>query len=181
MCSRTHRAHDRFSLAVSCLSEIRAALLPSRHSDERRVGMITVVVARTGELADIQRQMKIARSFNVGEALLEEGWLGGQECLLVRSGIGRQHAEQAMQFVLQRYRPAAILLLGCCGALAAKLRVGDLVVCSQLLALPLPPTPSHLDQLVGPLNCDDDLVQHALHVALPQTWGRATCSACCTK
>jgi adenosylhomocysteine nucleosidase len=137
------------------------------------MSMITAVAALEGELAGIRHQMKITRSFSVGEALLEEGWLAGQECLLVQSGMGRQRAERALQSVLQRYRPSAILSLGFCGALAAKLRAGDLVVCSQLLALLTMPSPLRPAPSVGLLNCDDDLVNRALQVEMPQPWGFA--------
>lgn len=133
--------------------------------------MITAVAALEGELAGIRRHMKIGSSFTAGEALIEEGWLGGQECLLVQSGMGRQRAERALQFVLQRYQPSAVLSLGFCGALAARLRAGDLVVCSQLLALLTMPSPLRPAPSVGLLNCDDDLVRKALRVEMPQTWG----------
>jgi adenosylhomocysteine nucleosidase len=133
--------------------------------------MITAVAALDGELVGIRRQMKIARSFSVGEALMEEGWLAGRECLLVQCGMGRQRAERALQFVLQRYRPTAVLSLGFCGALAAKLREGDLVVCSQLLALLTMPSALRPAPSVGLLNCDETLVQQALQIEMPQTWG----------
>ncbi|HEU5367717.1 MAG TPA: hypothetical protein VFU69_04615 [Ktedonobacterales bacterium] len=133
--------------------------------------MITVVAALEGEMAGIRHQMKTTHSFHVGEALMEEGWLAGQECLLVQCGMGRQRAERALQFVLQHYQPTAVLSLGFCGALAAKLRAGDLVVCSQLLALLTMPSPLRPSPSIGMLNCDDNLVRQALQVDMPQTWG----------
>ncbi len=135
--------------------------------------MITAVAALESELAGIRRQMKIASSFSVGEALLEEGWLAGQECLLVQSGMGRQRAERALNHVLQRYQPSAVLSLGFCGALAAKLRAGDLVVCSQLLALLTMPSPLRPAPSLGLLNCDAQLVSRALRVDMPAPWGLA--------
>jgi len=133
--------------------------------------MITAVAALEGELAGIRRQMRIVSSSHMGEALIEEGWLGSQECLLVQSGMGRQRAERALEYVLCRYRPSAVLSLGFCGALAAKLRAGDLVVCSQLLALLTMPSPMRPAPSVGLLNCDDRLVRRALRVEMPQSWG----------
>ena len=137
--------------------------------------MITAVAALEGELAGIRKHMKVASSFSVGEALIEEGWLAGQECVLAQSGMGRQRAERALEFVLQRYRPSAVLSLGFCGALAAKLRAGDLVVCSQLLALLTMPSPMRPAPPVGLLNCDERLVARALHVEMPLNWGMARC------
>jgi adenosylhomocysteine nucleosidase len=129
--------------------------------------MITAIAALENELAGIRRHMKMTDSFNVGGALVEDGRLSGQDCLLVRSGMGKQRAEQAVHYVLKRYQPAAILSLGYCGALAATLRVGDLVVCSPLTALLTMPSRLGPATPVGTLECDDALVQQALHVTLP--------------
>jgi adenosylhomocysteine nucleosidase len=137
--------------------------------------MITAVAALEGELAGIRRQAKITASFSVGEALVEEGWLAGQECLLVQSGMGRQRAERALAFVLRHYQPSAVLSLGFCGALAAKLRAGDLVICSQLLALLTMPSPMRPAPSVGLLNCDERLVARALRVEMPLNWGVTRC------
>ncbi len=133
--------------------------------------MITAVAALEGELLGIRRQMEIITSYTEGEALIQEGWLAGQEIVLVQSGMGRQRAERALGFILRRYRPSAVLSLGFCGALAAKLRAGDLVVCSQLLALLTMPSPLRPAPAVGVLNCDSRLVAHALRVELPAKWG----------
>ncbi|HEY7347214.1 MAG TPA: hypothetical protein VH599_02760 [Ktedonobacterales bacterium] len=133
--------------------------------------MIIALAALEGELAGIRRHMKIAHTCSIGEALIEEGYLAGQECLLVQSGMGRQRAEYALQSVLQRYKPTAVLSLGFCGALAAKLRAGDLVVCSQLLALLTMPSPLRPAPSVGMLNCENHLVKRALHIDVPRTGG----------
>ena len=133
--------------------------------------MITVVAALEGELIGIRRQMTIDTSFTEDGALFEQGCLVGQECLLVQTGMGRQRAERALEIVLQRYTPSAILSLGFCGALAAKLRAGDVVVCSQLMALLTMPSPLRPAPSVGLLYSDKRLVAQALHIDLPLKWG----------
>jgi len=102
--------------------------------------MMIVVAALDTELAGIRRHLKLADSFHVGEIRMEHGQLGGQTCVLVQSGMGRQRAEQALRAALARYQPVAVLSLGFCGALAATLRVGDLVVCSPVGALLMLPS-----------------------------------------
>jgi adenosylhomocysteine nucleosidase len=129
--------------------------------------MITVIAALDSELAGIRRHMKVAGTFNAAGVLIEEGLLSGQDCVLARSGMGKQRAEQAIHHILQTYQPDAILSLGFCGALAASLRVGDLVVCSPLTALLSIPSMLGPATPVGTLDCDDSLVQQALHVTLP--------------
>ena len=62
----------------------------------------------------------------------------------------------------------AVLSLGFCGAVAAALRVGDLVVCSPVGALlTLPSGPHVAPSPVGWLHCDGALVQQALAVSKP--------------
>jgi adenosylhomocysteine nucleosidase len=129
--------------------------------------MITVIAALENELAGIRCHMQMVGSFNVGGALVEEGRLCGQDCLLVRSGMGKQRAEQATQYVLEHYQPAVVLSLGFCGALATTLRIGDLVVCSPLTALLTIPSMLSPATPVGIVDCDDSLVRQALDVTLP--------------
>ncbi len=132
--------------------------------------MIVAVGALESELAGIRRQMKLACSYLVGQMKIAEGWLAGRECVLVQSGMGRERAEYALGFVLHRYRPSAVIALGYSGALAAKLRAGDLVVCSQVHALVAMPTPLHPLPSMGWLSCDHHLVSRALGVELASCW-----------
>ena len=60
------------------------------------------------------------------------GKLEGRDCLLVRTGMGKERAESATQFVLQRYPVTAMISLGFAGALSPELTIGDVVVCSTM-------------------------------------------------
>jgi adenosylhomocysteine nucleosidase len=132
--------------------------------------MIVAVAALESELAGIRRQMKLACSYLVGQMHIVEGWLAGRECVLAQSGMGRERAEHALALVLHRYRPSAVVALGYSGALAAKLRAGDLVVCPQVHALVTIPTPLHPMPSLGLLACDHHLVARALRVELSSCW-----------
>jgi adenosylhomocysteine nucleosidase len=143
--------------------------------------MIIVVAALDTELAGIRRHMEIADSFTVGEVRIEQGQLGGKDCLLVQSGMGRQRAEQALRYVLAQYQPVAVLSLGFCGALAVTLRVGDLVVCSPVGALLMMPSGPHVaPSPVGWLHCDGSLVRQALAVLMPPGSGQLVGGGCLT-
>jgi len=130
-----------------------------------------VVAALELELAGIRRTMKTANVFRMGEALCEAGWSGEQACLLVHCGMGRQRAEQTLRLVLAQHQPSAILSLGFCGALAATLRPGDLVVCSPLRALHTMAPLVQAAPVDSFLRCDEALVRQALLVSIPQTQG----------
>jgi adenosylhomocysteine nucleosidase len=130
--------------------------------------MVIVIAALDSELAGIRRHLELADTFHVGDIRMERGRLGGRECVLVQSGMGRQRAEQALRAVLAQYHPLAVLSLGFCGAVAATLRVGDLVVCSPVGALlTLPSGPHVAPSPVGWLHCDGALVQQALAIPMP--------------
>jgi adenosylhomocysteine nucleosidase len=143
--------------------------------------MMLLVAALDTELAGIRRHLELADSVTVGEVRMEHGRLGGQDCVLVQSGMGRQRAEQALRVVLAQYQPVAVLSLGFCGALAATLRVGDLVVCSPVGALlTLPSGPHVAPSPVGWLHCDGALVQQALAVPTLPGAGQLIAGGCVT-
>jgi hypothetical protein len=82
---------------------------------------------------------------------------------------------------LGRYQPLAVLSLGFCGALAATLRVGDLVVCSPVGALLTLPSGAHLaPSPVGWLHSDGALVQRALAIPPPPGAGQLVGGGCLT-
>jgi len=143
--------------------------------------MIIVVAALDTELAGIRHYLELADSFYVGEVRMEHGRIGNYDCVLVQSGMGRQRAEDALRAVLAQYHPVAVLSLGFCGALAATLRVGDLVVCSPVGALlKLPSGPDVAPSPVGWLHCDDALVHQALAVPMPPAAGQLVDGGCLT-
>jgi|GEM_PF-642983 adenosylhomocysteine nucleosidase len=59
----------------------------------------------------------------------------GSEVVLVTSGMGRQSAEQAADYVLTHYKPAALLTAGFAGAVVRNLRAGDVIICTQQYGL----------------------------------------------
>ena len=140
--------------------------------------MIVVIAALSSELTRIRRHLRRSGSLNVSKSSnsssggdVEEGLLGGQDCVLVQSGMGRERAERALRYVLRQYRPTAVLSLGFCGAVAAALRVGDLVLCSPVTALSALPAPLRPAPLEGELHCDSSLVDLALRVTPPPLLG----------
>lgn len=133
--------------------------------------LVIVVAALELELAGIRRAMKTANVFQIGEARCEKGWIGEQACLLVQCGMGRQRAEQTLRLVLAQDQPSAVLSLGFSGALAAKLRPGDPVVCSTLRALHTMAPQLHAAPVGSFLRCDEALVRQALLVSIPQFQG----------
>ena len=143
--------------------------------------MVILIAALDSELTGIRRHLELDDTFHVGDIRMERGRLGGRDCVLVQSGMGRQRAEQALRAVLAQYHPVAVLSLGFCGAVAATLRVGDLVVCSPVGALlTLPTGPRVAPSPVGWLHCDGALVQQALAIPMPPGTNQLVGGGCLT-
>ncbi len=94
--------------------------------------MLAITGAFGQEVVDLRRQMVIEESVARCGFRLYRGKLKSKDTLLVQTGMGRQRAENATQFVLERYPVTAIISLGFAGALNPELRIGDVVVCSTL-------------------------------------------------
>ncbi len=95
--------------------------------------MIAVLGALRDELRGIHKQLHLEetpgqhtwRSFRANYA--------NKEILLVHTGIGREKAEAATEFILRHYPVTTLISLGFAGALAEGLEAGDLVLCQSLL------------------------------------------------
>ena len=61
------------------------------------------------------------------------GQCGQREVLLLQTGMGRQRAGAAAEYLLGRYPVGILISLGFAGALRGDLGVGDLVLCQRLL------------------------------------------------
>lgn len=98
--------------------------------------MLAIMGAFGQEIVDLRRQMVIEETVAGRGFRLYRGKLKNQDTLLVQTGMGRQRAENATQFVLERYPVKAIISLGFAGALNPELRIGEVVVFSTLHGQP---------------------------------------------
>lgn len=61
-----------------------------------------------------------------------EGMYAGRQVLLVRTGMGKDPALQAAGHILKHYPTRMVISLGFAGALDARLKIGDLLLCRRL-------------------------------------------------
>jgi len=120
--------------------------------------MLAITGAFGQEIIDLRRQMVIEETVARLGFRLYRGKLKNKDTLLVQTGMGRQRAEIATQFVLERYPVAAIISLGFAGGLNPELRIGDVVVCSLLHGQL---GPAQKKQKLGPLAPDANLLSLA--------------------
>jgi nucleoside phosphorylase len=94
--------------------------------------VIALLAAMREELIGVQKRM------DVEETLVQHGWrlfrgeYEKKEILLVQTGVGREKAEAAAHFVLERYLISTLISFGFAGALSPILRVGEVVLCLKL-------------------------------------------------
>jgi adenosylhomocysteine nucleosidase len=94
--------------------------------------MLTLLGAFGQEIAGLRRKMAVAEVIAGPGYRAYRGKLEGRDCLLVRTGMGKEGAESATQLVLQRYPVTAMISLGFAGALSPELTIGDVVVSSTM-------------------------------------------------
>jgi len=59
---------------------------------------------------------------------------GAQKIMTVETGAGKERAEKAARFILERYSPEKILIVGTCGAMRRELKTGDIIICDPIFA-----------------------------------------------
>ncbi len=97
--------------------------------------MLAILGAFGQEIVDLRRQMVIEEVVAGPFCRVYRGKLHSRDTLLVKTGMGKERAENATNFILERYPVTAIISLGFAGGLAPELKIGDVVVCSKLLGI----------------------------------------------
>ncbi|MBI4304223.1 MAG: hypothetical protein HY665_07820 [Chloroflexi bacterium] len=94
--------------------------------------MLALLGALKEELAGIKRLMAIEETISEQGCQVYKGKYQGRGILLAQTGMGREKAEFAASFVLQRYPVTTLVSFGFAGALTGELKVGDVILCSTL-------------------------------------------------
>lgn len=127
--------------------------------------MLAIMGAFSQEIIDLRRQMVIEETIAGRGFRLYRGKLKNKDTLLVQTGMGKQRAESAIRFALERYPVTAIISLGFAGALNPEIGIGAVVVCSTLHGQP---GSEQEEQKLEPLAPD----AHLLSLALLEPGGR---------
>jgi len=96
------------------------------------VFMLALLGAFGQEIVDLRQQMIIEEVVVQRYCTVYRGKFKNRDALLVKTGMGKERAENATEFILERYTVTAIISLGFAGALTPELSIGDVVVCSTM-------------------------------------------------
>jgi adenosylhomocysteine nucleosidase len=94
---------------------------------------IAIFGAVKEEIAGIKQTMNISDHMRLGKTSAWTGKWGKQNIVLVRSGVGRQRAEDATLQVIDRFQPSTLISIGYAGAVQPDLNVGDLVIADTII------------------------------------------------
>ncbi|MDP7557149.1 MAG: hypothetical protein QF687_04620 [Nitrospinaceae bacterium] len=93
---------------------------------------ICILGALREEINGIRRAMSVEEQIKAGRADAWKGNWEGASIALVRTGVGKDCALNALEEVLKLVNPSLILSIGYAGGLDSKLKVGDIVVADRV-------------------------------------------------
>lgn len=95
--------------------------------------VICIIGAVKEEVAAIKSAMTISESWHTRTSSFWRGVFSGREVVLVRSGMGKMRASDALRQVCDRCAPSLIISMGYAGAVIPQLKIGDLIVADKVL------------------------------------------------
>lgn len=138
---------------------------------------LAITAAMHEELSAVLELMPDERRERVAGREFWVGHLGGREVVAVLSGIGKVAAATTATLAIQRFGAQALLFTGVAGGLGKGVRVGDLVIATELLQHDMdasPIFPRHELPLYGLSRLPSDAAMSArLHQAAQALAGQA--------
>lgn len=93
---------------------------------------IGIIGAMEEEVTLLRAEIKEATTKVIANTEFIEGIIGGQEVVLVRSGIGKVNAAIATTLLLEMYEPTVVLNTGSAGGFSTTLEVGSVVISDEV-------------------------------------------------
>ena len=95
--------------------------------------LIAVVTAMEDEIVVLRERVRERVEIKNGPARYTQGLIQGVPVVLCVTGDGKRNADIGLRKLIQKCTPRRVLVLGIAGALSGKLKVGELVVSSEVL------------------------------------------------
>lgn len=94
--------------------------------------VIGIIGAMDEEVELLKTWMVVEHSETVASCTFYKGQLEGHDVVLLKSGIGKVNAALATSILHERYKPTHVINTGSAGGFAVDLKVGDLVISSEV-------------------------------------------------
>lgn len=99
---------------------------------EKRTLSIAIIGAMEEEIAGLKAQIEGISMTRIANGIFYTGRLQGKEVVLLQSGIGKANAALTTALLIERFNPELVINTGSAGGLDPALRVGDVVVATEL-------------------------------------------------
>ncbi|MBY6035380.1 5'-methylthioadenosine/S-adenosylhomocysteine nucleosidase [Fictibacillus nanhaiensis] len=93
---------------------------------------IGIIGAMEEEVVLLREQLTELQKKKLAGCEFYQGYLNGQEVVLLKSGIGKVNAAIGTTLMIQMYQPDVILNTGSAGGFHAELNVGDVVISTEV-------------------------------------------------
>jgi len=93
---------------------------------------IAVIGAMEEEVEIYRENMRDKHAFTVAGCEFTEGKLAGKDAVLLRSGIGKVNAAMGTALMLEKFKPDYVINTGSAGGLNPSLKVGDIVISTEV-------------------------------------------------
>jgi 5'-methylthioadenosine/S-adenosylhomocysteine nucleosidase len=110
--------------------------------------MIAILSALQGETASIVEALQNPRTAEgLGEPIVTGALSSGgasprsQELVVASTGVGKAMAAMSAEYLISRFAPDAVVMVGLAGALSPALRIGDLILATDTLQYDLDASP----------------------------------------
>ena len=91
-----------------------------------------IIGAMEPEVAILKNKLANIKTTTVGGYTFYQGQLNGTEVVLVQSGIGKVAAALATAFLIDKFQPDYVVNTGSAGGFEQSLKVGDIVISSEV-------------------------------------------------
>ena len=94
---------------------------------------IGIIGAMDCEINKLKSKLQNLQEIKKGKLLINTGILHGHNVIVVKSGVGKVNAALCTQYIIDKFEPDYIINTGIAGGLASGLKVGDIVVGTELV------------------------------------------------
>lgn len=101
-------------------------------SEKQICGTVAVIGAMEQEIELLKNSMGNAVTETFGRFTVHRGTLGGKKTVLALSGIGKANAAAVTALLISRFSPDCVINTGSAGGIGAGLKVGDVVIGTQV-------------------------------------------------
>jgi len=94
--------------------------------------MIAILGAMEEEIKELKHRMRVEKAYRFKKSWIYEGMFQSKKVLLVKTGVGKQKALEAIEHVFDKFSINTVISTGFGGALVDHLKIGDVVLYSSL-------------------------------------------------